>query len=79
MTLATISWPEASVYVTAIAAAALILAVLIWSIFRTGQAAIRSDTRQREFADDLPRDVDELRAQLRSSRAAATEQPDPAR
>ncbi len=80
MTLATLSWPEASIYVTAIAAAALFLAVLIWSIFRTGQTAIRSDSRQRELADDdLAREVEELRAQLRSSRAAATEQPDPAR
>jgi hypothetical protein len=31
-----------------IAAVGLVLSVLIWSIFRTGQTAIRSETRQRE-------------------------------
>jgi hypothetical protein len=61
MTLATLTWPEASVYVTAIAAVAVILAVLIRSIFRTGQAAIRSDTRQREVADAELRRLGERR------------------
>jgi hypothetical protein len=46
MTVAALSWPEATVYATAIASIGLIVAVLIWSIFRTGQAAIRSESRQ---------------------------------
>jgi hypothetical protein len=48
MTIAELSWPAASVYVALIAAVGLVLSVLIWSIFRTGQTAIRSETRQRE-------------------------------
>ena len=45
MTIAALSWPEATVYATAIASAGLVVAVLIWSIFRTGQAAIRSERK----------------------------------
>jgi hypothetical protein len=45
MTVAALSWPEATVYATAIASIGLIVAVLIWSIFRTGQAAIRSERK----------------------------------
>jgi hypothetical protein len=52
MTLATLSWPEAAVYIAAITAAGLVVAVLIWSIFRTGQTAIRNDSRQRHRVDD---------------------------
>jgi hypothetical protein len=52
MTIAELTWPEASVYIAAIAAGALLLTVLIWSIFRTGQTAIRTDGRQRARADD---------------------------
>jgi hypothetical protein len=48
MTIAALSWPEAFVYATLIATVGLVLAVLIWSIFRTGQTAIRSEGRQRE-------------------------------
>ena len=43
MTIAALNWPEATVYATAIASVAVIVAVLIWSIFRTGQTAIRSE------------------------------------
>jgi hypothetical protein len=46
MIIAALTWPEAFVYVAAIAAVALVLSVLIWSIFRTGQTALRGD-RQR--------------------------------
>jgi hypothetical protein len=46
MTIATLSWPEATLYIAAIAAAALVLSVLIWSIFRTGQTAIRTERQQ---------------------------------
>jgi hypothetical protein len=45
MSIAALSWPQASVYISLILAAALVVAVLIWSIFRTGQAAIRNERR----------------------------------
>jgi hypothetical protein len=48
MAIAELSWPAASVYVALIATVGLVLSVLIWSIFRTGQTAIRSETRHRE-------------------------------
>lgn len=67
MTIAALSWPAAFVYVAVIAAVGLVVAVLIWSIFRTGQTAIRSDSRQRELVDDLRREVGELRARLDQS------------
>jgi predicted PurR-regulated permease PerM len=63
MTLAALTWPEASVYVAVIAAVGLVVAVLVWSIFRTGQTAIRSDKR----VDNLRRELDELRARLEQS------------
>jgi hypothetical protein len=47
MTIAALSWPEAAVYIAVIVAVGQVVAVLIWSIFRTGQTAIRSDSRQR--------------------------------
>jgi hypothetical protein len=53
MTIAALNWPEASVYIAVIVAAGLVVAVLIWSIFRTGQTAIRSDCRERHRGDDL--------------------------
>jgi hypothetical protein len=43
VSIAALSWPQASVYIALIAAAGLVVAVLIWSIFRTGQTAIRVD------------------------------------
>jgi hypothetical protein len=43
-----LSWPAASVYIALIAAVGLIVAVLIWSIFRTGQTAIRSDRHRAD-------------------------------
>jgi hypothetical protein len=36
-------WPEAIVWTTAIASAALVVSVLIWSIFQTGRTAISSE------------------------------------
>jgi hypothetical protein len=48
MTIAALTWPEAVVYVALIASVALVLAVLIWSMFSTGQTAIGSDSRHRE-------------------------------
>ncbi len=46
MTIAALTWPAASIYIALIAAFALVVSVLIWSIFRTGQTAIRSDSRR---------------------------------
>jgi hypothetical protein len=54
MTIAALSWPEATVYATAIASVGLIVAVLIWSIFRTGQAAIRSERKTGVGDPSLP-------------------------
>ena len=45
---AALTWPEAAVRISLIAAVALVLGVLIWSIFRTGQTAIKKETRQHE-------------------------------
>ena len=67
MTIAALTWPDAVVHVTWIAALGLVVAVLIWSIFRTGQTSIRGDIRQRELVDKLRTDVDELRARLERS------------
>jgi hypothetical protein len=47
MTIATLSWPEASVWIAAIVVGGLVVAVLIWSIFRTGQTAIHSKAECR--------------------------------
>jgi TRAP-type C4-dicarboxylate transport system permease small subunit len=51
MTIAALSWPAASVYIALIVSVALVVAVLIWSIFRTGQTAITSDSRHRDPGD----------------------------
>jgi hypothetical protein len=67
MTIAALAWPDAVVHATWIAAGAFVVAVLIWSIFRTGQTSIRADIRQRELVDKLRTDVDELRARLERS------------
>ena len=47
MTIATLSWPAASIYIAVIVGVALVAAVLIHSIFRTGQTAIQSDRSDR--------------------------------
>jgi hypothetical protein len=52
MSFAALNWPAAAVYIAVITAAGLVLAVLVWSIFRTGQTAIRSDVRQRHGVDN---------------------------
>jgi hypothetical protein len=67
MTIAALTWPDAVVHVTWIAALGLIGAVLIWSIFRTGQTAIRSEPGQRELVESLRREVEGLRARLQQS------------
>ena len=59
MTIATLSWPAAAVYVALIAAIGLAVSVLIWSIFRTGQTAIRSENRRRMGSDNRRMSADE--------------------
>lgn len=51
MLVAALTWPQAAVYVALILSAGLVLAVLIWSIFRTGQTAIRFEGPQRKPSD----------------------------
>ena len=46
MFIAAMTWPEAAVWCTAVAAGGLVLSVLVWSIFRTGQTAIKSEVRR---------------------------------
>ena len=48
MTLAALGWPEAIVWVAVILGVSLVASVLVWSIFRTGQTAIRSERAATE-------------------------------
>jgi uncharacterized membrane-anchored protein YhcB (DUF1043 family) len=66
MTIAALPWPLASVYVALIIAAGLVLSVIVWSIFRTGQTAIRSESTQRKELETLRRDVDEVQARVQT-------------
>jgi hypothetical protein len=52
MTIAALTWPAASIYIAVIVGATVVAAVLIWSIFRTGQTAITNDSRKREPGDN---------------------------
>jgi hypothetical protein len=70
MILAALTWPEAAVRATLIASVALVLSVLIWSIFRTGQTAIKGESKDQE---GLRRRIKELEAQV------AAAQPSPER
>jgi hypothetical protein len=69
MTIATLSWPEAVVGATTVAAIALILSVLVWSIFRTGQTAIRQEAGVRKLVESLRTEVEQLRALVERSAA----------
>jgi hypothetical protein len=71
MTIAALTWPAAVVYVTLIAAAGTVLSVLIWSIFRTGQMAIKKEYRQDELVESLRAEVRELRGAPESGAAAS--------
>jgi hypothetical protein len=51
--IAALTWPAASVYIALILSVAFVVAVLTWSIFRTGQAAIRSEGRERRAHEPL--------------------------
>jgi len=43
MTIAELTWPAAAVWATLIVTTGVVVSVLIWSIFRTGQTAITSE------------------------------------
>jgi cytochrome c-type biogenesis protein CcmH/NrfG len=60
VTIAALSWPAASVYIALIVSVALVVAVLSWSIFRTGQTAITSDSRQQDPSAKSPVSAREL-------------------
>jgi hypothetical protein len=62
-----LTWPEAVVAATSTAALGVFLTVVAWSIFRTGQTAIKKDGGQRELVESLRADVDELRAWVERS------------
>lgn len=69
MTVAALTWPAAVIHVTWIAAVGLVLAVLISSLFRTGQTAIRKEIGQQDLLESLRNEIHELRAQLQRSGA----------
>jgi hypothetical protein len=54
MTFADLTWPEASVYVALILSVGAVVTVLVWSIFRTGQTAIRYENPKRIDTTQLP-------------------------
>jgi hypothetical protein len=43
MVIAALSWPEAVFRVSIVVGAALVVSVLIWSIFQTGRTAISNE------------------------------------
>jgi hypothetical protein len=45
VTVLALSWPDAAATIAAVWAVAFLLAVVVWSIFRTGQTAIRHGER----------------------------------
>jgi hypothetical protein len=67
MTFIALTWPAAFVAATTVAALGLVIAVLVWSIFRTGQTAIKREGADREQIADLRAEVAQLRAQLERS------------
>jgi hypothetical protein len=64
MIVTALTWPEAVVRVAWIAVLGLVLGVLIWSIFRTGRAAIRSESGDNDLVDRLRTEVGELRTEI---------------
>ena len=60
MLIGDLSWPQAMVESVAILSLALVICVAIWQVFRTGQTAIKKESRTDGVAD-LRKDVDELR------------------
>jgi len=54
MLITALTWPEASVRITLIASVAVVLSVLIWSIFRTGQTAIKKEAAEQRSRAERP-------------------------
>ena len=54
MSIAALTWPAAVVYVALIVTAGFVFAVTIWSIFRTGQTAIKTERRYAVSQGPLP-------------------------
>jgi hypothetical protein len=65
--LTALTWPEAFVAATAIATLGVFLTVVAWSIFRTGQTAIKKEGGHRELVETLRADVDQLRTEVERS------------
>jgi hypothetical protein len=67
MIVAALTWPEAVVRATLVAGIAVVLSILIWSIFRTGQTAIRKEGSDRKLVEGLRAEVDRLRDRVEES------------
>jgi cytochrome c-type biogenesis protein CcmH/NrfG len=77
MVIASLTWPQAVVAATSIAALGLVLTVLVWSIFRTGQTAISHESGERRQVESLRAEVAALCAQLEPSGRSTAAHPDP--
>ena len=51
MLIAALTWPEAAVRITLVATIGFVVAVVVWSIFRTGQVAIKKELREQRELD----------------------------
>jgi hypothetical protein len=47
VTIAALTWPATVVWAALIVTTGIVVSVLIWSIFRTGQTAIKSEGSRR--------------------------------
>lgn len=65
MFTAALTWPEAVLASVSVLTLGLVLSVVAWQIFRTGQTAIRKEGTRRDDVESLRKDVDELRAEVR--------------
>ena len=63
MIAAALTWEEAIVGAVSVAMLGLIIIVVVWQIFRTGQTAMRRQGSGQEL-ERLRREVDQLRAEL---------------
>jgi TolA-binding protein len=65
------SWPEATVAIAGTALVIVIVSVLIWQIFRTGQVAISSDATSKRDASFAQAIADATAAQNTTSHRLA--------
>lgn len=65
------SWPEASVAIAGIALVIIIVSVIAWQIFRTGQVAISSDATSKRDASFAQAIADATAAQNTTSHRLA--------